>query len=798
MQLLEMPSLESYEAHLQQSPQEARFLFRELLIGVTNFFRDPLAFQALEKSVISKILQDKGSNDVVRVWVPGCSTGEEAFSIAMLFREQMDNLRTVPKVQIFATDIDEDALSVARSGRYPAGLIDGVPQERLNRFFMSDDISYTISKDIRDLCIFSPHSVLKDPPFSRIDLISCRNLLIYFGADFQSKVIPIFHFALKPDGYLFLGSSENIGGHGHLFAPIDKKYRIFQRRAHVVGPLPFPSFVPIGNRAGSHLNDHRDQHGSATVNLRRVVESRVLDHFTPAYVVINNEGNVVLYSARTGKYLEPSPGVPSHQLVTMTRRGLRLDLRAAIREAKETRHTATRSNVAVEFEDRVQLVDLTVEPLGHHPADPLFLVLFADVGQPQAADAKASTAAGDQNTERLEQELTDTRERLQATIEEYETAMEELKSSNEELQSMNEELQSTNEELETSKEELQSLNEELHTVNAELNSKVEEVDRSNSDLRNLFESTQIATIFLDRDLIIRGFTPAVVGIFNLISSDRGRPLMDIVNHLQPEGDLRRDILSVIEHGQPVERRVRRTDSTATFLMRILPYRGRNNVIDGALVTFVDVTTLVEAEAHQKLLIDELNHRVRNMLSVIGAIASQTVASTPAPDQFKEVFLGRLRAMADAHGLISRQQWGPVSLGSIIETELSAYRTAADKVAIEGPPVFFDPPKALALSLVIHELATNAAKYGTLSSAKGSLAIRWTTSGDRLDLVWHEKDGPKVKMPKSEGFGTELVRSQVQSALGGSVDFIFADSGLQVRFTIPGQFLNAGVKVRGIS
>ena len=426
----------------------------------------------------------------------------------------------------------------------------------------------------RHVSIFSPHSVIRDPPFSRIDLISCRNLLIYLGSEFQSQVIPVFHFALRERGFLFLGTSENVTQHGDLFTPVDKKQRIFQRRDHAAAPVRFPFFLPQG-RGYPASRELRQEPGRAVGNLRRSVETRVVERFAPAHVVVNAEGDILHFSPRTGKYLEPATGLPNRQLLAMARRGLRLDLRSALREAVETRAAVAREHVEVELDDRKQFINLTIEPFGPHD-DPLFLVLFNDIGQPLpplAPEKARKRAAGTETTERLEQELRDTRERLQSTIEEYETAVEELKSSNEELQSINEELQSTNEELETSKEELQSVNEELHTVNAELNAKIEEVDRAHNDLRNVFDSTQIATIFLDKNFCVRSFTPAVTALFNLISTDRGRPLTDIASNLE-DRDLRRAVQTVLERGEPIERNVRRAGSKAEYLMRILPYRAR--------------------------------------------------------------------------------------------------------------------------------------------------------------------------------------------------------------------------------
>jgi two-component system CheB/CheR fusion protein len=470
-------------------------------------------------------------------------------------------------------------------------LLQGVSQRRLDRFFSKQEGAYTVAKEIRDFCIFSIHSVIRDPPFSRLDLISCRNLLIYLGSDFQARVIPAFHFALRPGGFLFLGSSENVSQYNELFQRIDRKHRLFQRRDHVVSPLQFPMFVPV-RKPGREAQPGQPALIPTAANLRKIADARVLDQFAPAHVIVNREGEIVYYSARTGKYLEAAPGLPSRQLVASARRGLRIDLRHALQEAMETGGMVVREPVPVEIDDRVLHIRLAVEPVNSPETDPLFLVLFTDLGRPQPSADFPSQQLGDSSVEQLHRELRDTRERLQATVEEYESALEELKAANEEMVSVNEELQSTNEELETSKEELQSVNEELHTVNTELNSKIDELDRANSDLRNLFESTQIATVLLDGELIIRSFTPAVTTIFNLISTDRGRPLTDIASHVET-GDLRRDIRMVLERGQTIERSVVRSDKSAQYLMRILPYRGRNNVIEGVLLTFFDLTNWSE-------------------------------------------------------------------------------------------------------------------------------------------------------------------------------------------------------------
>jgi len=518
MQVNHLETVEAYVERLRQDPKEAGALFRDLLINVTNFFRDAEAFQLLEQSVIPKLFASRGAEDMVRVWVPGCATGEEVYSIAILLCEHMTGLTAMPRVQIFATDIDETALGVARAARYPESLLDGVSEARRTRFFTHDDGSYQVTKEVRDLCVFSPHSVIRDPPFSRLDLISCRNLLIYFGPEVQNQVIPTFHYALRPGGYLFLGTSENASQFAELFAPIDKKHRLFRSRedapATALLPMTLGGLVHRPFRQGQP----REQKGLSATGLRHAVEAHILDRFAPAHVVVNRDGDVLYYSTRTGKYLEPMAGLPTRQLLAMARKGLKLDLRAILRDVIESGQRVVREGVTVETEEeRVQVVNLLMEPVHQKEGqDPLFLLVFSDVGPiVSRKEAAQRVTAGDDAALQLERELRETRERLQSLIEEYETALEELKSSNEELVSVNEELQSTNEELEASKEEMQSVNEELNTVNAELNGKVDALDRSSADLANLFDSTRIAIVFLDRDLVIRSFTPEVSKFFNM-------------------------------------------------------------------------------------------------------------------------------------------------------------------------------------------------------------------------------------------------------------------------------------------
>lgn len=781
IQVHDLPSIDAYVDFLTDNHSEATALFRDLLINVTDFFRDADAFSALERTVIPKLFENRERTDHLRIWVPGCATGEEVYSLAILLREHMDHVQHPPRVQIFATDIDEHALAVARLGRYPEAQLDGVSENRKKRFFNFDGAAYTISSQVRELCVFSPHSVIRDPPFSRMDMVSCRNLLIYFGPEVQSRVLPVFRYALRPGGYLFLGTSESIGQHGELFATIDKKNRIFQARDSVGGagrPSLFNADLPSGS--GPRSAPAPVLHSRPTI--KQAVEARVLDHFAPAHVVVSADGEAVYFSSRLGRFLEPPPGTPSRQILTMARKGLSLDLRGALREAAASDAKVVRDNAFLEEDDgSLQPVTLTVEPIDRQAAEErLFLIVF-ELGGPVRGPNEGRVheerrdAVGD-----MEQELRDTRERLQSTIEEYETALEELKSSNEELVSVNEEAQSSNEELEASKEEMQSLNEELNTINAELTAKIEELNRANTDLKNLFESTRIATVFLDRNLVIRNFTPAASSFFNLRAVDVGRPLTDLASRLDyPE--LNAHISTAFDCGEMREHQLPRGSDGRHYLVRLVPYREDSGRTEGVIVTLVDVTTLAEAEEHQKTLVSELNHRVKNMLSVVISIANHTLERSKTSEDFNAALLGRLHAMARAYGLLSRTNWRDADLGELVRQEAEGF--GIDRFTINGPDLRLKPQSGLSIGMVVHELATNASKYGALSKADGRVEIDWRAADKTLELDWRERDGPRVEGAGQDGFGLSLIRGEVEYRLGGAVDIRFEPTGLQVEIRL---------------
>ncbi|WMD22456.1 CheR family methyltransferase [Achromobacter seleniivolatilans] len=786
LQVNQLTTIQEYIDFLKQQPQEAGALFRDLLISVTNFFRDADAFDSLKDLVIPQLLKDRGATETVRIWVPGCATGEEVYSLAILLRECMSTLAVVPRVQIFATDIDDRALAVARAARYPAALLDGVSPERRDRYFVADGDSYVVSKQVRDLCIFSPHSVLRDPPFSRIDLVSCRNLLIYFGGGIQKQVIPTFHYSLRAGGYLFLGMSENVSQFGDLFSPVDKKHRIFLRRTDI-GAQPRPSLtLPSMHKSDLPHSGHRRTQTGVTA-LRQSVDSQVLTQHAPPHVLVNRDGDIVYYSSRTGKYLEAAAGVPTRQVLTLARKGLRLDLRTLLHDAAETGHTATRENVAMDSEEgRVQMVSLTVEPLAEHKeGEPLFLILFTDQGPMLSREeAYARVNVAQQGAaQQIELELRDTRERLQSMIEEYETALEELKSSNEELVSVNEEFQSTNEELEASKEELVSLNEELHTVNAELHGKVDELDRSNSDLNNLFESTAIATLFLDRNLIIRSFTPAVGDVFNILPSDCGRPITDLASRFDLPS-FASDIAQVYTHYQPIERRIAGTLDGKHYLLRLVPYRSSDSQVDGVVVTFIDVTLITRAERRHRTLITELQHRTRNLLALVQSVARRTLGEGEPFERLDT----RLAALGRVQGLLTETNGDKIEFGGVVRRELDAVGSER-QIAARGPEVHISPERIQTLALAVHELATNAVKYGALRYESGRLNVSWHTElqaneREHLILDWTESGVPVAPDATRRGYGRDLIEQSLAFNLGAKATLTFKQDGIVCRIDMP--------------
>jgi two-component system CheB/CheR fusion protein len=797
MQVVQSPNIDDYAAHLRKDCEEVHHLFQDLLIGVTQFFRDPHEFKALEKEV-PRLFDGKGPSDQFRVWVLGCATGEEAYSIAILLAEHLQTIDNGPTIQIFATDLDARALGSARAGRYYSAIAHHITPERLARWFVKEGDTYRVSKELREMCIFSPHNLIKDAPFSRIDLLSCRNLLIYLNADLQNRVIPIFHFSLRAGGVLFLGASENVTRHQKLFAPVDRRNRIFRRLETPTKVLPeFPLVA-------RHREQSRPSEAPASITRASKLASsvgrraeQVADRYAPAYVIIDSEHEVLHFSGRTGRFLEPATGAATLNLLSLVHRDLRLDLRSALHDATESNSRVEHPRIPMKDNGRSSLVNLIVEPL--HDKDDLtaLVVLFQDAGHvPPVVAREGRKGASDEHVVRLESDLRLTKERLQATIEELESTNEELKSSNEEYQSINEELQSSNEELETSKEELQSVNEELQTVNAELDHRVRDLARANSDLRNLLESTQIATVFLDNDLRVRSFTPAATEIFHLLETDVGRPI-DHLGARVSYPELSEDVRKVLSKLCMVEREIASREGNH-YIARVHPYRSVDNFIAGAVLTFLDVSSTVraeaalrESEARLRVLLSELQHRVRNTLAVVKSITSRTADTSNSVDQMSAHLVGRLDAFARVQSAVTRNPEAGIDLAMIVMDELAAHAIhEGDHLTIKGPSIKLQPKAAESMSLAVHELATNAVKHGPFGGNGGRLSVSWRIEqadghGRRMHFEWAEKglDG-ELSAPERQGFGLELLTRALPYDLGATTDMTFDKGGITFRMELP--------------
>jgi chemotaxis methyl-accepting protein methylase/PAS domain-containing protein len=618
MSVHQIQTMSVYVSFLTENPQEVDLLFKELLIGVTNFFRDSVVWEYLKTQALPPLLRESPQGKEFRAWIPACSTGEEAYSLAIVFTEAVEQAKLQGKItlKIFATDIDHDAITKARLGLYPASIADHVSPERLARYFVAEDNGYRVCQEIREKVIFTSHNIIRDAPFTKLDLLSCRNLMIYLGQELQNILLPLFHYSLNSHGMLLLGSAETIGSFSQLFVPTESKVRLFRR---VNSPTPLTTLSLSSKYAFSSNSTSTEKiktmPSSSSSNLQHLVDQLLLKHYTPAAVLINAAGDILYINGSTGKYLEPATGKANWNIRVMAREGLRFPLVNAIQNAVQNQSLVLLENVKIGLSDDSQRVNITVQALKQPDAlSGKVMIVFANITHSSASDAVTavdSTASVDYSW--VWDELQQARANLQ-------TLREDMQLSQEELQSTNEELQSTNEELTTSKEEMQSMNEELQTVNAELQSKVDDLSWVNNDMTNLLNSTEIATIFLDNSFRLRRFTPNTTRLFKLLPQDVGRPLSDIVSELDYP-DLLKDASGVLNTLVFSEKPIS-TNDDCWFTVRIMPYRTQDNVINGVVITFSDITVAKKLEIQLHKALQEQAESANKLHQGIATLASE--------------------------------------------------------------------------------------------------------------------------------------------------------------------------------
>ncbi|MEQ8406390.1 MAG: chemotaxis protein CheB [Oceanicaulis sp.] len=911
MHMCAVTSLSAYAELIENQPDEASELFGDLLISVTQFFRDADAFEALAEHVVAPLMADI-PEEGLRAWSVGCATGEEVYSLAMVVLEQAEKHKVSAPIQIFATDLDEGALKVARAGRYPKSIEADVSPERLKRFFVSENNHYRIRKEVRDIVLFASHSVLKDPPFVRLDLIACRNLMIYMERQLQKKLCALFHYGLKPGGALFLGSAETCDSAPELFSAQARDSRIYRAKPGGRTAMPVLAQVRNGFREEPAAEAAPGPRPRSEPTAPSQLHAGALEAAAPPSVLIDEDQHIVHLSANAGRFLLHSGGPFSGRIGDVVRPELRLDLRYAVDRAFSSGAPVITAPAPVAFNGHHNRISLHVAKIADGDAHGAqALVVFLDGGriEPDEGDTHHDEARPDE-TRRLHAELKAANEALVASRSEHETAIQDLRAANEELQSINEEYRSTSEELETSKEELQSMNEELQTVNAELKEKLKSISSAHDDLRNLTAATEIGTLFLDAKMRIRMFTPPVADLFNIEESDVGRALTDFTHQLDYDR-LEADVRKVLRDLVPVETELR-TKEGRWFMMRVRPYRTMEDRIDGAVVSFVeisrrremerqlkeselryrslynamdqgycvvelvrdgdgvvidfcyldanaalerqtglqkvagrlnsallpdleadwfaffdqvsgkgeadrregeisalgrhyevfatphgeagpdqlavlfnDITARKADETQRELLTRELSHRVKNTLAVVQSLAMMTGRSVSTVEAFRTKFIGRLQALGVAHDLLLQTQWRYAGMADIAQQSLAAYAEAgAERVTVDGENLPLSPKQGLGLAMVLHELATNAAKYGALSSRDGALSLGWEVTrnktGAQISLVWREQGGPAVRAPQKPGFGATLIQRLASQDIGGTIELEYAEDGVRAR------------------
>ena len=801
MQVQRAGTMADYLGVLRENPQEAQALFADLLISVTMFFRDTTPFERLGALVIPRLFEGKGVADAIRVWVPGCATGEEAYSIAILLLEEASRHEIRCELHVFASDLDDGALAVAREGRYPVAIEADMTEERLRRFFTLEGDHYRVTRELRDIVLFAKHSLLKDPPFSRVDLVSCRNVLIYLDRELQQHICATFHFALKSPGYLFLGSSESADSPIGMFRIIDREARIYQR-------APTPAEARVIPRTGSETLGLEPLPVRTPARPRAPIEAEVhreaLERLAPPSLIVDESYRVIHLSEQAGRYLQPSAGTLANDVAELAREELRFDIRAALHRVFARHEPSLSGPIAVRFNGSARRVYLQARPLNPDPnANRSAIVFFFEgdaLGDASLASTRIEEQATDVQLQQLLQELQFSQSQLKASREEYEGANEELRAANEELQSVNEEYRSTAEELETSKEELQSINEELQTVNSELKTKLENVSRAHSDVQNLMAATDVGILFLDPQLRIKRFTPRISELFNIVTGDEGRSITDFTHRLDYD-NLAEDARTVLRDLTSTEREVHGKDG-GWYLTRLKPYRTVEDKIDGVVVTFVDIgerrraeDALRESESRMRVMVGELQHRTRNLMSVVMAMLERTGVTGETLDRFKASLRDRLMALARVQGLLSRAPPGEgITFDSLLESELSAQSEDRGRATLDGPKgvvVRYHTVQALAMAL--HELTTNAVKYGALSQKDGRLHIRWrveAAGGDGapwITICWKESGvdtSQAANGPAGAGNGRRLIEEALPYQFGARTTFAIEPDGVRCTIALP--------------
>lgn len=914
MQVTRTDELGDYYDFLRDNSDEAMALLGDLLISVTTFFRDRESFDVLKRDVLPSLLRSKDPTDTMRVWVSGCATGEEAYSVAMLLLEEAAGHELRPAIQVFGSDLDSRALAVAREGRYPAAIEADVGEERLRRFFTREGDGYRVRQELRDVVLFAIHDLLKDPPFSRVDLITCRNVLIYLDRELQEQLVSTFHYALNPGGCLMLGSSETADHPSGLFRSIDRAARIYQSTAQ---PGEKPRLLPrlLGPVRARDQMAPLGRTLTPTMALSdAAMHRRAVERVAPPSILVDEAHRAIHLSDSAGRFLQPAGGPMSGDLVDLVRPELRFELRSALHRVFEQGQPTLSLPIPVRFNGTPHRVLLCVRAAddGGGGKARNALVMFIEGDPIEGAEiVPGQQQATDETVRRLAQELELTQSRLRTVREESDAANEELRAANEELQSINEEYRSTSEELETSKEELQSINEELQTVNSELKLKLEAISRAHSDLQNLMAATDVGTLFLDSNLRIKRYTERVTELFSVTPADEGRPITDFAHQLAYD-ELIKDARAVLADLAPVRREIQ-SRGGKWYDVRLRPYRTVDDRIDGVVITFVDMTerrqvevalrdserqlrqhqrlfdlsrdpifvwefdggiiewnrgseelygysraeavgqpkerllgttvpgssfadlktTLlrdgswsgelhqvtkggrrlaVESRLHlervdgrrlvlestrditdrrawedrQRMLLRELTHRVKNTLTIVQSLASQTARSTTDPSEFVDRFRGRLAALAAAHSLLVDTDWKGADLEALARAQLAPYASDhPNRLRIGGPRITLPADLATPFGLVLHELAANAAKYGALSGPDGTVELGWTLGADdqepKLGLVWQERNGPPVEKPDRPGFGSKLIDSGIP---GATVRRAFDVAGLRCTIELP--------------